>query len=369
MKEIFLAACERPAGERGPFLDQACGDDAELRRAIDALLAADEETPSERTEDVEAIEGYRLVRRVGEGGRERCGRPSSYSPSAELAQTLHATVMIHVGTGEIAEAQRLLRASIDMAERAAGPRHAYVSRGYYNLACLPGESSFYFSDDPRADLEAYAGLFLQQEIIAEGTARSAPAFSRFLKVAALCNGTVVNFTNVASDAQVPRTTVYEYFEILKDTLLVHELPPWKRSGRRKPIVSSKYYFFDVGVVGTLQGRAFRAGTPEFGEAFETYLLHELVCHRDYVSEEPLAFWRTTSGFEVDFLIGDHSAVEAKAKTVVSPQDLRSLRALADETKIKRRICVCLEQRPRTVEGVRILPLVTFLDELWSGAYR
>lgn len=229
--------------------------------------------------------------------------------------------------------------------------------------------SIYFSDDPRADLEAYAGLYLQQEIVAEGAARSAPAFSRFLKVAALCNGTVVNFTNVASDAQVPRTTVYEYFEILKDTLVVHELPPWRRSGQRKPIVSSKYYFFDVGVVGALQGRAFRAGTPEFGQAFETYLLHELICHRDYVSHEPLAFWRTTSGFEVDFLIGDHTAVEAKAKAAVSPHDLRSLRALADEKKMKHRICVCLEPRPRTVDGVRILPLATFLDELWGGAYR
>jgi hypothetical protein len=40
-----------------------------------------------------------------------------------------------------------------------------------------------------------------------------PTFSRFLKVAAHCNGTIVNFTNVASDAQVARTTVYEYFEI------------------------------------------------------------------------------------------------------------------------------------------------------------
>jgi hypothetical protein len=82
--------------------------------------------------------------------------------------------------------------------------------------------SIYFSDDPKADLEAYAGLYLQQEIVAEGVTRNIPAFSRFLKIAALCNGTIVNFTNVANDAQVPRTTVYEYFEILKDTLLLGE---------------------------------------------------------------------------------------------------------------------------------------------------
>ena len=84
--------------------------------------------------------------------------------------------------------------------------------------------SIYFSEDSRADLQAYAGSYLQQEIVAEGMTRNVPAFSRFLRVAALCNGTIVNFTNVANDAQVPRTTLYEYFEILKDTLILYELP-------------------------------------------------------------------------------------------------------------------------------------------------
>src|SRR5712691_2992579 len=94
--------------------------------------------------------------------------------------------------------------------------------------------SIYFSDDPQADLAAYAGSYLQQEIVAEGATRNVPAFSRFLRVAAHCNGTIVNFTNIANDAQVPRTTVYEYFEILKDTLVLHELPAWRKSLKRKP---------------------------------------------------------------------------------------------------------------------------------------
>jgi len=228
--------------------------------------------------------------------------------------------------------------------------------------------SIYFSDDPRADLEAYAGLYLQQEIVAEGVTRNAPAFSRFLRVASLCNGTIVNFTNVASDSQVARTTVYEYFEILKDTLVLHELPAWRKSSKRKPLASSKYYFFDVGVVAALQGREFRAGTPEFGEAFETYLMHELISYRDYLSGEPLSFWRSTSGFEVDFIIGDHTAVEAKAKENLSPHDLKPLRALAEEGQLKRYLCVSLEPRARKLEGILILPFREFLDALWSGEY-
>lgn len=227
----------------------------------------------------------------------------------------------------------------------------------------------YLSDDPKADLQAYTGSYLKEEIVAEGATRNIPAFSRFLHVAAHANGTIVNFTNIANDAQVPRTTVYEYFEILKDTLILHELPAWKFSRKRKPLVSSKYYFFDIGVVGALQGREFAQGTTEFGEAFETLIMHELTCFRDYEGGDPISFWRSQSGFEVDFIIGDHTAVEAKPKRTVGDVDMRSLRALADEKKLKRYVCVSLETRRRRVGDVMILPFTEFLENLWGGTYR
>jgi predicted AAA+ superfamily ATPase len=228
--------------------------------------------------------------------------------------------------------------------------------------------SIYFSNSPMQDLKAYAGTYLQQEILAEGAFRNIPAFSRFLRVAALCNASIVNFTKVANDAQVARTTVYEYFEILKDTLILHELPAWRKSVKRKPLASSKYYFFDIGVTAALQEREFRPRTPEFGEAFETYLFHELLCYRDYVSDEPLSYWRSTSGFEVDFIIGDHTAVEVKAKENILSSDLKPLAALGEEKKLKRFLCVSLEPRRRKVGDVLILPYKQFLESLWDGEY-
>jgi predicted AAA+ superfamily ATPase len=228
--------------------------------------------------------------------------------------------------------------------------------------------SIYFSDEPRADAQAYAGSYLQQEIVAEGVTRSIPAFSRFLRVAAYCNATIVNFTNVANDAQVARTTVYEYFEILKDTLLLYELPAWKKSKKRKPLTSSKYYFFDIGVVAAIQEREFRPGTPEFGEAFESYLMHELTSYSDYISGEPLSYWRSKSGFEVDFIIGDHTAIEVKAKENLTPNDFKSLRMLAEENSLKRYLCVSLEPRKRRIGDIVILPYIQFLEELWNGNY-
>ncbi|MEC7417210.1 MAG: DUF4143 domain-containing protein [SAR324 cluster bacterium] len=125
-------------------------------------------------------------------------------------------------------------------------------------------------------------MYLQEEVAAEGLARNIPAFSRFLEVAALYNGTLLNYANIANDAQVPRSTVQEDFRILEDTLLAHTLPAWKRGVRRKPITTSKFYFFDTGVVRTLRNQSeIRERSPAFGGAFETVLFHELRSCLDY----------------------------------------------------------------------------------------
>ncbi len=113
---------------------------------------------------------------------------------------------------------------------------------------------------------------------------------------------------------------------------------------------------------------FRVGTPEFGEAFETYLFHELLAYRDYLFGEPLCFWRSTSGFEVDFIIGDHTAVEVKAKENVSTSDLKPLRMLEEEKRLKRYLCVSFEAQRRKIGHVTVLPYKDFLEALWDGEY-
>ncbi|HOX44251.1 MAG TPA: AAA family ATPase [Myxococcota bacterium] len=229
--------------------------------------------------------------------------------------------------------------------------------------------SIYLSDSPEEDLRDYAGSYLREEVAAEGLTRNVPAFGRFLEVAALCHGTLINLSKIASDAQVPRSTVQEYFQILQDTLLAHTLPAWKRGLKRKPIGTSKFYLFDPGVARHLRREGpIQPRSPAFGLAFETYLFHELSTRLDYRGDGALAFWRSTSGFEVDFILDEHTAVEVKAREVVSERDLKGLMALAEEGPLKRRLLVCLAARPRRLQGVDILPWQTFLDALWDGEY-
>jgi predicted AAA+ superfamily ATPase len=229
--------------------------------------------------------------------------------------------------------------------------------------------SIYFSKNPREDLGAYIGTYLREEIANEALTRNVPAFSRFLEVAALCHGTMLNFSAVASDAQVPVSTVREYFHILEDTLVARTLPAWTHSRSRKAITTAKHYFFDIGVARHLQHRSGLAPrSPEFGEAFETFVFHEIASYIDYTEDVPLAYWRSTSNYEVDFVIAGTTAVEVKAKSPVGDRDLRGMRALREEKLLKHYVVVSLEARPRTVAGIRILPWQSFLDELWDGAF-
>lgn len=234
-----------------------------------------------------------------------------------------------------------------------------------NHGLLP---SIYLSNEPQEDLNAYVGTYLKEEIAAEGLTRNIPAFSRFLEVAALCNGHMINYTNLSNDAQVARTTVQEYFQILKDTLIGYELLAYKESVRRKPITTSKFYFFDTGVVRVLKNRREIAqGSPEFGELFENYILHELNAYSEYIQELHLTYWRSKSGYEVDFTINHDVAIEVKSSSTISTQDLKGLIALREEQQIKQFIVVCFEKHPRMVNNIHIMPWEMFLKQLWNNS--
>lgn len=230
----------------------------------------------------------------------------------------------------------------------------------------------YFSEDPEADVTDYVGTYLREEVAAEGLTRNVPAFSRFLEVAALCAGRQINFSKISNDAQVARTTVQEYFEILKDTLLAYELPAWQKSVKRKPVQVHKFYFFDLGVAHCLRGGGvLKEKSPEFGSAFEAFMFHELRSYADYrfgPLKERLHYWRSKSGFEVDFILADRSAIEVKAGRNVSMQDLKGLRALAEERKLKNLVCVSLEPQRRLVGDIEVLPWKLFLERLWADEF-
>jgi uncharacterized protein len=228
----------------------------------------------------------------------------------------------------------------------------------------------YDSEYPEEDLKAYCGTYLQQEIAEEGAARKIDAFSRFLRTAALYNGEQVNYEAWASDAAVPARTIREYFSVLEDTLLGEMLNPWTRGKKRKAVSAGKFFFFDLGVRNTLASvRQVDPETDAWGKAMEHFVYIELRSWLDYSNDvRDLSFWRTRDNREVDFIIGDDTAIEVKASSNPSERHVKNLLELKNEGQFRHLLLVCSVDTPRRLKEVEILPLKVFLQRLWEGEY-
>jgi predicted AAA+ superfamily ATPase len=138
------------------------------------------------------------------------------------------------------------------------------------------------------------------------------------------------------------------------------------------ILTEKFYLFDVGVANHLARRQPREGTPEFGHSLEQLLLMELMAYRAYRAQDmEIAFWRTSTGQEVDFIINDKAlAVALKSRKRVNVVELHGLTALADDGPVRRRVLVSLEREPRELRDahgkIELVPWWLFLERLWSG---
>jgi len=163
------------------------------------------------------------------------------------------------------------------------------------------------------DLRSYVADYLKEEIAAAAIIQNIPAFAEFLRVAALTSGELLNYTNVGRETGVSAKVVRNYFQILEDTLLGYRIAPWRKVRNRRLIETEKFYLFDVGVANYLARRTPRIGTPEFGHSFEQYIIMELKAYQAYRNPElEIRYWRTSTGFEVDFILGDMDvAIEVK----------------------------------------------------------
>lgn len=228
----------------------------------------------------------------------------------------------------------------------------------------------FLSSSPREELRAYVADYLKEEIAAEALTQNIPAFSEFLRVAAITSSELLNYVNVGREAGVSQRVVRAYFDILEDTYLGFRVAPWKKSRNRRMILTEKFYFFDVGVANYLAHRQPLLGSPEFGKSFEHFILMELRAYQTYRNPEmELHYWRTSTGQEIDFIAGEKDlALEIKASGRVHEGDFRAFQALLEDGQVKHCVLVCLEREPRQVGRIQILPWRLFLERLWSGEF-
>ncbi|MFB3887514.1 MAG: ATP-binding protein [Thermodesulfobacteriota bacterium] len=219
-------------------------------------------------------------------------------------------------------------------------------------------------------LVAYAQLYLKEEIQAEALVRNLPGFARFLPLAALFHGQIVNVANIAREAGVARTTVAGYLDILVETLLCFRLPAYEAKLRVRERKLPKWYWCDPAIVRAMKRTTGGITPEERGILFEGLVAQLLRAYKDYrgICDE-MYYWAPSgrSETEVDFLLvrgTDLVAVEAKSGQTFTDTWCKGLRAVAQLKGLRRRIIV-YPRGPvlRTEDGIDVVPFQYFSDLL------
>ena len=138
-----------------------------------------------------------------------------------------------------------------------------------NRGMLP--THYLATSDRQAEkrMQAYVAVYLKEEIAAEALVRRLAAFRRFMEAAALTNGEMVNYKNIAQDCGIDAKTAKEYFSILEETLVGYMVPAFTRVVKRRLNQAPRFYYFDVSLPNHLLRRKnLQPGSNDFGHAFE-----------------------------------------------------------------------------------------------------
>lgn len=229
------------------------------------------------------------------------------------------------------------------------------------------------SEEQEETLLSYVETYLRQEIKEEALVKNLAGFSRFLNVAATLHGQVLNISNVSREAEVSRTTVNGFFEILEDTLIGYRLQAYSAKLRVRETKHPKFYFFDSGVVRVLKKKSGAIDVDEIGSLLEGFILHLIRSYQSYSKLcDEFFYWQPTeaSNYEVDFLLKKGSsfcAIEVKVATRVRKQDLKGLQAISGLKGLKRKILIYRGHEIQRIDkDIEILPIQVFCKALARG---
>ncbi len=235
-------------------------------------------------------------------------------------------------------------------------------------------------DYARDILDAYVNTYIKEEIKEEGLVRNVPPFLRFLEIAGQINGQQINLQNIARDAAVPRSNVDMYFSILEDTLLGHFLPAYRPGLKVREQTRPKFFWFDPGVARAAAGLIHDPlDRIWLGTALETLIYHELrVYNHTRGKYRPISFYRTAAGSEIDFVVETQKCTAATKTHLVCLEvkmadrwhnrwenQMRDLSNFS-QLHVDRMIGIYTGSQPYHFDGVDVLPVADFLQQLHNG---
>lgn len=145
--------------------------------------------------------------------------------------------------------------------------------------------------------DGYVQTYLERDLRQLSAISSLPDFRRLIRATCLRVGQVTNQTALGRDAALPQATVHRYLNLLETSYLLVRLPAYAVNRTKRLIKSPKTYWSDTGLALHI------AQAEPLGAHLENLVLQDLLAWRDArLDRVEIAYWRTTNGAEVDFVI-------------------------------------------------------------------
>ena len=194
--------------------------------------------------------------------------------------------------------------------------------------------------------DGYVRTYLERDLQDLASISALPDFRRLMQAACLRVGQILNQTELGRDVGLPQPTVHRWLNLLETSYLLVRLPAYAVNRTKRLVKSPRIFWGDTGVALHL------GATAPAGAHLENLVLHDLLAWRDArVDRVELAYWRTTIGEEVDFVIeagGKLLPIEVKTTSKPRLADCAHLRTFRQEYGRKARAGLLLHTG-RTVE--------------------
>ena len=180
---------------------------------------------------------------------------------------------------------------------------------------------------PEHDYQEWIDAYWARDILELFRLERRHAFRCLFELILVHSGGIFEATRFAVPCEVSRTTIANYLAVLEATFAVHVVRPYAEGGRAEIVSAPRVYGFDTGFVCHQRGWT-ELRADDLGHLWEHLVLNELHAH---VGREPVRYWRTKHGSEIDFVVVGRGrppvAVECKwAASEFDPAGMKVFRA-------------------------------------------
>ena len=146
-----------------------------------------------------------------------------------------------------------------------------------------------------------------------------------------CHGQILKLSELARSLGCSEPTARRYLDLLTDTFMVRQLPPWKENIKKRQVKAPKVYIRDSGICHALLGIPSYPDLqshPKIGASWEGYCLEQILA---ITGDRNAYFWATHGGAELDLLLfHEDQRIGFELKYSEQPSTSKSMRSAQED---------------------------------------